>query len=161
MEKFTTDAFGEWENEGGAPIQSDIGTRLMQPRIGPATHAKTVLTGTVNQIEWAEQIMERVDEEFDRVANALKSVAAKQAGQDRTETQALVTILEEKRLAVMAQDRAGYFIHDWQELGDRVRQMVVKDPRYAKIRADQAVRKRTTRINPQHQETHWPEGAEL
>jgi hypothetical protein len=107
----------------------------------PAPSAATALTGTLNQIDWAEQIKERVGKDFDRVANAMKSVAARQAEQDRADTQELIAILKELRAEVMAKDQAGYFIHDWQEPGDQVRQMIVKDPRYDAIRKRQAARK--------------------
>jgi hypothetical protein len=119
------------------------------------------LTGTANQIEWAEQIKERVGKEFDRVANAMRSVGAKQGDLDRTDTLELVAILEEKRLEVMANDRAGHFIHDWQELRDQVRQMVVTDPRYAKVMSRHTARRRGTTSYPEVQKTRWPEGAEL
>jgi uncharacterized protein with von Willebrand factor type A (vWA) domain len=120
----------------------------MTSRGAPHTAAAKVLTGTVNQIDWAEQIKERVSRDFDRVAKAMKSVAAKQVEPDRSDTQALIDILEEKRTEVMAKDRAGYFIHDWQEPGDQVRQMIVKDPRYETIRTSQAERKRASKSNP-------------
>ena len=35
----------------------------------------------------------------------------------------------------MANDRAGYFIHDWQELRGQVREMITEDPRYGTIKA--------------------------
>jgi len=93
------------------------------------------MTGTANQIEWAEQIKARVGAEFDRVANALDSVAGKQAGQKRTDTQAVIAILKDQRAGVMARDDAGYFILEWQELRDQVRQMIAKDSRYQAIKA--------------------------
>jgi len=34
------------------------------------------------------------------------------------------------RIEVMEHQEAGYFIHDWQELRDQVRQMIMKDDRY-------------------------------
>ena len=34
----------------------------------------------------------------------------------------------------MRSERAGYFIHDWQEIGDQVRQMIFADPRYQAIK---------------------------
>jgi uncharacterized protein with von Willebrand factor type A (vWA) domain len=144
MEELTTDALGEWESEGGAPAPSEPGFSLAPP----TTAATKALTGTVNQIDWAQQIKERVSQDFDRVANAMKSVAAKQVERDRSDTQALIGILEEKRTEVMANDRAGYFIHDWQEPGDQVRQMIVKDPRYETIRTSRAARKRASKIKP-------------
>jgi hypothetical protein len=108
----------------------------------PVIVMTTALTGTANQIEWGEQIKARVGKEFDRVANAMRSAAGKQEDLDRTDTLGLVAILEEKRLEVMANDRAGYFIHHWQEPGDQVRHMVVTDPRYAKVMIRQAARRR-------------------
>ncbi len=93
------------------------------------------MTGRANQIEWAEQIKARVGAEFDRVANALDSAAGKQIGQKRTDTQAMIAILNEKRAGVMARDEAGYFIQEWQELRDQVRQMIAKDFRYQAIKA--------------------------
>jgi hypothetical protein len=93
------------------------------------------LTGTVNQIEWAERIRVQVDAEFDRVARVLKEAAGKQSNRDRLNTHAMIAILEEKRVEVMANTKAGYFIHDWQELRDQVRQMIMKDDRYKALKA--------------------------
>jgi len=109
----------------------------------PTMIKTAALTGTANQIEWAVQIKERVVGEFDRVATAMRSVAAKQGDLDRMDTLGLVAILEEKRREVMANDRAGYFIHDWQELSDQVRRMVVTDSRYAEIMVRKRARRRT------------------
>ena len=53
------------------------------------------------------------------------------------DTQAVITILEDKRAEVMGKDEAGYFIHDWQELGDQVRKMIAQDPRYKRIKVNQ------------------------
>jgi hypothetical protein len=51
------------------------------------------------------------------------------------DTQAIIAIVEEKRTQVMEHQEAGYFIHDWQELRDRVRQMIMKDDRYKVIKS--------------------------
>jgi hypothetical protein len=98
------------------------------------------LTGTPSQIEWAEQIKPRVGAEFDRVAKAFTAVSLKQSEAARADTHAVLAILEEKRAEVMAHDSAGYFIRDWQELGDQVRLMIGKDPRYQAIHAAKALR---------------------
>ena len=87
------------------------------------------MTGTANQIEWAEQIKFRVAMEFDRVAKALEA-----AGRNRVRTRAVIQILEDKRAEVMAKDQAAYFIVEWQELRDQVRQLIARDPRYQGIR---------------------------
>ena len=135
-----------WEGEGGSLSLSGLPfVKEAAPdsdlRDAPIPVAAD-LTGTVNQIEWARQIRERVSAEFDRVAKTLKSAAAKQSDQNREDTQAIIAILEEKRAAVLARTQAGYFIHDWQELSDQVRQMVVRDPRYLTIKHGRAARQR-------------------
>ena len=108
-----------WEGEGGSLNET----------------SEKALTGTVNQIEWAKQIRPQVNSEFDRVITALETAAIKQSGQDRMDTQAIIAIVEEKRTEVMEHQDAGYFIHDWQELRDQVRQMIMKDDRYKAIKS--------------------------
>lgn len=98
------------------------------------------MTGTASQIEWAEQIKPRVDAEFDRVAKAFQAAAWNQGEPDRMDTRAIIAILEEKRVEVMAQEQAGYFIRDWQELKDQVRQMIAQDSRYQAIKAKRGSR---------------------
>jgi hypothetical protein len=107
-----------WEGEGGSLNET----------------SEKALTGTVNQIEWAKQIRTHVNAEFDRVITALQAAAARQSGQDRMDTQAIIAIVEEKRTEVLEHQEAGYFIHDWQELRDQVRQMIMKDERYTAIK---------------------------
>jgi hypothetical protein len=102
------------------------------------------MTGTINQIDWAEQIRVQVNAEFDRVAKALESAASMRADPDQADVQAMIAILEDKRAEVMANDRAGYFIHDWQELRGQVREMITEDPRYGTIKASRAARKQWT-----------------
>ena len=106
-----------WEGEGGAL----------------ATPAKVPLTGSLNQVAWAEQIRASVNVEFDRVASALEARAGTQAEARRLKTLAMIVVLEEKRAEVMAKKDAGYFIHDWQELRNQVRSMIINDPRYKAI----------------------------
>jgi len=106
------------------------------------------LTGTVNQIEWAERIRIQVAAEFDRVARVLTQAATKQSNLDRLNTHAMIAILEEKRAEVMANTKAGYFIHDWQELRDQVRQMIMKDDRYRAIKAGASNAGAAIRIEP-------------
>ena len=108
-----------WEGEGGSLNET----------------SEKALTGTVNQIEWAKQIRANVNAEFDRVITALEAAATMQSGHDRLDTQAMIAILEEKRAEVMEHQEAGYFIHDWQELRDQVRQMIMKDDRYKAIKS--------------------------
>lgn len=102
-----------WENDGGA-----LGT------------VKLSLVGTENQVAWAEQIRANVDAEFDRVAKALESVAARQTSLNQARTRLAIAILEDHHGAVMARRDAGYFIKDWQDIRDKVRLLVTADARY-------------------------------
>src|SRR2546422_8217433 len=77
-----------WEGEGGSLNET----------------SEKALTGTVNQIEWAKQIKTQVNAEFDRVKTALEAAAARQSGQDRMDTQAMIAILQDKRAEVMAHE---------------------------------------------------------
>src|SRR5437870_10721599 len=90
------------------------------------------MLGTVNQIAWAEEIKVKVDAEFDRVRKALESTATKHSTGN---LQTIIRILEEKRCEVMGNEQAGYFIHDWQELADQVRRLIVADSRYKAIKS--------------------------
>lgn len=100
------------------------------------------LTGTPNQIEWAEQIRLTVGQEFDRVAKVFRAQASIQNGQKQAETRAILTILEQKRAETMSIPFAGYFIREWRELNDQVRDMIARDPRYQAIRDQRAMRRR-------------------
>jgi hypothetical protein len=98
------------------------------------------MTGTPNQIAMAEQIRVCAGAEFERVARAFHEVALKQAEPDRGDTRVILQILEEKRVAVMEMEQAGYFIQTWRELSDQVRQMIGSDPRYRAIQAKRRTR---------------------
>lgn len=98
----------------------------------PARHPQ--LDGSASQLEWAERIRIQVNTEFDRVAASFQSVAGRQDAAKRAHTQFIISILEDKRAEVMSNHRAGYFIRDWQEISDQVRQMIFLDPRYQSIK---------------------------
>ena len=121
---------GAWENEGGSA-----------PALSSAADA--VLTGTASQVEWAERIKRQVNAEFDRVAATFRSVASKQTNGKRADTESIIAILEDQRSDVMGKGCAGYFIHDWQEIGDQVRQMIFRDPRYQAIKNNRALQTTT------------------
>lgn len=112
-----------WEGEGGATPAAP-GVRAISMR------------GTANQVEWAERIRRQVNDEFDRVARSFRSVAGKQSDAVRADTEAIIAILEEKRAEVMRRGQAGYFIHDWQEISDQVRQLIFQDARYQVIKSN-------------------------
>jgi hypothetical protein len=67
------------------------------------------LTGTPNQIEWAEQIRLTVAQEFDRVAKVFHAQVRIQTGQKQAETRTIIAILEQKRAETMSIRAAGYF----------------------------------------------------
>jgi len=118
-----------WEDEGGAAP-------------APPALSAASMSGSAAQLEWAERIRPRVNAEFDRVAALFRSIAGKQSDDKRAETEAVVAILEDKRAEVMSRKQAGYFIHDWQEIGGQVRQMIFHDPRYLVIKSNKAARRR-------------------
>jgi hypothetical protein len=98
------------------------------------------MTGTPSQVEWAERIRRQVYREFDRVAASFRAVADRQDELKRADTEAVIAILEQQRAEVMSRKDAGYFIHDWQEISDQVRQMIFRDPRFQAIKRNKAAR---------------------
>ncbi len=116
-----------WESEGGAvPV--------------PLASSAPSMTGTTSQVEWAERIRQGVIADFDRVAAAFRMVAVKQDAAARADTEAVITILEDKRAETLSRRDAGYYIHDWQEITDQVRQMIFRDNRYRTIKKNRAAR---------------------
>jgi hypothetical protein len=101
------------------------------------------LTGTPNQVEWAEQIRPTVAQEFDRVEKAFLAQLEIQTGQKQAETRIILAILEQKRAEAMSNPVAAYFIREWRDLNDQVRQMIASDPRYQAIRDQRAARRQT------------------
>jgi hypothetical protein len=106
-----------------------------------ALGSEITLTGTPSQVEWAAQIRPRVAQEFDRVSKVFHARMAIQTGQTQSETRTILAILEQKRAETLSIGMAGYYIREWQELSDQVRQMIAKDPRYLAIK-DQRARRR-------------------
>jgi hypothetical protein len=119
-----------WEDEGGSASAL------------PDASAPEI-SGTPSQVEWAERIKRQLNVEFDRVAASFRSVAGKQDDVKRADTELIVAILEDKRSEVMSKENAGYFIRDWQEITDQVRQMIFLDPRYQAIKNKRTVRTKT------------------
>jgi len=107
-----------------------------------ALDIESELTGTPNQIEWAEQIRSSVAQEFDRVAKVFQAQVSIQTGQKQAETRTIIAILEQKRAETMSIPSAGYFIREWRELNDQVRQMIARDPRYQYVKDQRAARRR-------------------
>src|SRR5215204_875056 len=62
-----------------------------------ADPAKRALSGSPSQIEWAEAIRTRVADEFDRVAASFRSIAHRQTPSKKSDTEAILAILEDKR----------------------------------------------------------------
>ena len=109
--------------------------QLVREAAGPGAE----LHGTPSQVEWAERIRRNVDAEFDRVALSFRSVAASQSQRKREEIEAVISILEDKRIEVIAMRHAGYFIKSWQEITDQVRQMIFHDARYQAIKSARGI----------------------
>ena len=126
-------ALWRWENEGGSS--------LLSPGL---EFANRPLLGSTSQIEWAVAIRTRVNDEFDRVATSFRSIAHDRMRANEVDTEAIIAILEDKRAEVLSREQAGYFIHDWQEISDQVRQMIGQDPRYQAIKAEKAARQRVS-----------------
>ena len=101
------------------------------------------LSGTASQVEWANRIKLQVDAEFNRVAASFRSVSNKQTGGKRADTECIIAILEAKRADVMSRNQAGYFIRDWREISDQVRQMIFLDARYQAIKSNRMTPKTT------------------
>jgi hypothetical protein len=117
-------------------MANDNGNRK-EERTAPAEWSRVCpipLTGTPAQVEWGERIRRAVDADFDRVAAAFRVVADRQSDRKRADTETILMVLEEKRAEVMSRTQAGYFIHEWQEIGGRVRQLILRDARYQAIR---------------------------
>lgn len=115
-------AIEDWEDEGGAAHPS------------PDT-ATDSLSGTAAQVEWAEHIRIRVGAEFDRVVASFRAIADRHSGEKRGDTEAIIAIVQDKRHEVLERAQAGYFIHDWQDVSDQVRQMIFRDARYQAIKS--------------------------
>jgi hypothetical protein len=94
------------------------------------------MIGTLSQIAWAVQIRSQVEAEFDRVRRVLEYAMTNQSSRDVIDIESIIRILEDKRIEVMGNQQAGYFIHEWQEL-EKVSRIVVEDPRYQAIKASQ------------------------
>jgi hypothetical protein len=99
-----------------------------------------MMIGSVDQVKQAERIKVRVNAEFDRIATALGTSAAKKTGQDQTDMQAVIAILEEKRSEIMGKGQADYFIHNWRGELSRIRELIAQDTRYRAINTRKAIR---------------------
>ena len=128
MNLSTNHGIEAWEGEGGATP-------------APLAHRAIPLSGSPGQIEWAERIRLQVTAEFDRVAASFRMVADRQSGEVRTDTETILAILEDKRIEVLGIASAGYFIREWQEISDQVRQMIFHDPRYRAIKTNRTRRR--------------------
>ena len=98
------------------------------------------MNGNAEQVNKAKRIKERINSEFDRLARALESSAGKHTGPEQKDIEAVLVILEEKRAEVMAKGQADYFINNWREVNDQVRELIVQDTRYREINTRKALR---------------------
>ena len=109
-------------------------TRGKVMRASPGLPAP-LLIGSEAQVEWAEGIRAGVRTEFERVEKSFQSVANRQDAASRIRTEAILVILRDKRDAAMNRSEAGYFIREWQDISDQVRQAIGNDPRFKALRA--------------------------
>jgi hypothetical protein len=79
--------------------------------------------GTEFQVKWPERIELHMNARFD-LRNACESVAREQDAKDRIHTEAVLAASEDKPGGV-AEDEAGYLIHEWQALRDQARRMII------------------------------------
>jgi hypothetical protein len=135
------------ERHWGSLAAALLFTWVISRKVRSALAINSTLTGTQSQIEWAETIRVNVDREFDRVASVFEAQATRQTELDQADTRAIIAILEAKRTETFANERAGYFIRDWQELNDQVRQMIAKDPGYQAIKTNRAARRSNIQEN--------------
>ena len=77
------------------------------------------------------------------MAKAFQARMSIQTGQKQSETRTILAILEQKRGETLSIQMAGYYIREWQELSDQVRQMIANDPRYLAVKDQRAARRRT------------------
>ena len=110
---FAAFALLRWENEGGSPLFCPVWNLRPDRCSAPPVRSNG-----------RSQSATRVNDEFDRVAKSFRSIAHRQDARKRSDTEAILAILEDKRAEVMSGDQAGYFIRDWQEISDQVRQMI-------------------------------------
>jgi len=105
--KTIEDNISAWEAEGGS------------------LRSESLLTASVGRQKRAEGIGAQVNAKFDRVSNALETLALMQPYQNRLRIFAIMLILEERRGEVLLSERGTCFLHDWQEraikLGESVK----------------------------------------
>jgi hypothetical protein len=100
-----------------------------------------MLRGEADQVSWAREIRRRVDAEFDRVRRSMEAGSNKFRALDRTETAALLVLLEEHRASVLSADQAEYFIAEWQNPADRLQRVFNGDERWRAINDARAARR--------------------
>ena len=99
------------------------------------------MIGTPGQVEWAERLKRQADAEFDRVVKAFQAVAETHTGPEKMEIGTIIEIVEQQRYEAMANERAGYFIRNWQEPASQVRTLMAADARYTVIQERRANRR--------------------
>ena len=68
------------------------------------------------------------------MAASFRSIAERQGGEKRTDTEAILAILEDKRVEVLDREEAGYFIRDRQEHRSGAADDI-QDARYQEIKS--------------------------
>ncbi len=81
-----------WEDEGGAAP-------------APPGVSATPMSGTASHVEWAQRIKRQVNPKFDR-GGVIPIDCGRQGGDKRTDPEAVIAILEDKRTEVMSREQA-------------------------------------------------------
>jgi hypothetical protein len=105
---FADEAIDVWENEGGLPSESS------SPK----------LEGTELQVKWPEPMEVHTNAHFG-VNNGFEPVARKQAATAQINSRAAILSIFEGKPVGVAEDGAGYLIHEWQALRDQARRMII------------------------------------
>ena len=104
---FAGEAIDTWDNWGGLPSES----------------GSPELVGTELQVKWPEPIEVQTNAHFG-AGNVFKPVARKQDAAAQINSRAMRSIFEGKSPGV-AENEAGYLIHEWQALRDQARRMII------------------------------------
>jgi hypothetical protein len=85
----------------------------------------------------AERAGKEIDKMVGKAGQQIEKAGEKiEDEQMQMETLSVIAIPGKKWAEVMAKDLAGYSVHEWQELRNQVRRMIVHDFRYQAIKAN-------------------------
>ena len=121
-----------WQDPGGSGLS-----------VRPAPAREVVVKEVL-----AKEIIEKINAEFDRVARSIQDGSSKFRGLDPAETANLLTILEEKRAAVLAEQHSPSFVEHWLHGLHRIQTMFGADDRVKTICDARSARRRVPEPGP-------------